>query len=126
VVCVGRKAWDKLAQVCIRETNESEPFEDASLTRQVSSNQGRVVHLGQVRGEPDDCADGDRRKGGVKRMQAVAWNCRNQSLRWKGRSSSGQNRKASVPMRSTGTDRLVGAMKARNGAGAKGSGQAVA
>jgi hypothetical protein len=29
-------------------------------------------------------------------------------------------------MRSTGTDRLVGAKKARNGAGAKGSGQVVA
>ena len=113
-------------QVCIRETNESEPFEDASLSTKCRQNQERMVHLGQVRGEPDDCANGDRRKGGVKRMQAVACNCRNQSLRWKGRSSSGQNRKASVPMRSTGTDRLVGAMKARNGAGAKGSGQAVA
>ena len=126
MVCVGRKARDKLVQVCIRETNESEHFEDASLTAKCRQNQERVIHLGQVRGEPDDCANGDRRKGGVKRMQAVAWNCRNQSLRWKGRSSSGQNRKASVPMRSTGTDRLVGAMKARNGAGAKGSGQAVA
>ena len=38
---------------------------------------------------------------------------------------SGHNREASVPMQSTGSDRLVGAMKARNGAGAKGSGQAV-
>jgi len=58
-------------------------------------------------------------------MQAVAWNCRNQSLRWQGRSPSGPNREARVPKRSTGADRLVGAMKARNGAGAKGSDQAV-
>jgi len=59
------------------------------------------VHLGQVRWVPGDGADGDRRREGVKRMQAVARNCRKQ-------------------------DRLVGARKARNGAGAKGSGQAVA
>jgi hypothetical protein len=29
---------------------------------------------------PDDRADGDRRREGVKRMQAIARNCRNQSL----------------------------------------------
>ena len=37
VVSVGGKARGKLVQVCIRETNESEPFEDASLRTQVSS-----------------------------------------------------------------------------------------
>jgi hypothetical protein len=31
VVSVGAKVREKLVQVCIRETNESEPFEDASL-----------------------------------------------------------------------------------------------
>ena len=56
-------------------------------------------------------------------MQALSWNCRNQSLRCQGRSTSGEDREASVPKRGTGTDRSVGAMKARNGAGAKGSGQ---
>ena len=35
------------------------------------------------------------------------------------------NREARVPMRSTGADRFVLARKARNGAGAKGSGQVV-
>ena len=74
---------------------------------------------------PDDWADGDRRRGGVKRMQAIARNCRNQSLRCQGRSTSGNHREARVPMRSTGADRSVRAMKARNGAGAKGSGQVV-
>ncbi len=58
-------------------------------------------------------------------MQAVAWNCRIQSRRCEERSPSGENREASVPMRSPGADRLVGARKARKGAGAKGSGQAV-
>ncbi len=56
-------------------------------------------------------------------MQALSWNCRNQSLRCQGRSSSGEDREARVPKRSTGTDRFVVAMKARNGAGAKESDQ---
>src|SRR5208337_4850045 len=42
-------------------------------------NQRRRPSLGQVRQEPDDWADGDRRRGGVSRIQAVARNCRNQS-----------------------------------------------
>ena len=99
-------------QVCIRETNESEPFDDASLRIQVSSKPGACILLGQVRRVPDDWAGGDRRRGGVNRMQAMARNCRNQSLRCQGRSTSGENREARVPMRSTGADRPVGAMKA--------------
>jgi len=40
VVSVGGKARGKLVQVSIRETNESEPIEDASLRSQVSSKPG--------------------------------------------------------------------------------------
>ena len=58
-------------------------------------------------------------------MQALARNCRNQSLRWQGRSTSGEDREARLPKQSTGTDRSVLATKARNGAGAKGSDQVV-
>src|SRR3981081_3258502 len=42
----------------------------------------------------------------------------------KGEAQAANNRKARVPTRSTGADRSVLAKKARNGAGAKGSGQA--
>jgi hypothetical protein len=56
-------------------------------------------------------------------MQALPRTCRNQSLRWKGRSTSGEDREARLPTRSTGTDRSVLATKARNGAGVKGSDQ---
>jgi hypothetical protein len=59
-------------------------------------------------------------------LQAFAWNCGNQSFRCQGRSTSGENREARVPMRSTGTDRLVVATKAGNAAGAKGTGQVAA
>ena len=40
------KRENKLAQVGIRETNESEPFEDASLRNKCRQNQERVAHLG--------------------------------------------------------------------------------
>jgi hypothetical protein len=56
-------------------------------------------------------------------MQALPWNCRNQPLRCKGRSTSGENREARVPMRRAGTDRPVVAMNARNWGRAKGSDQ---
>lgn len=127
VVSVGVKASKKyFGQVRVRETNESEP----SMTRRNSEtcrqNQRRFYLLGPACRGPDDWASGDRRIGGVKLIQASMRNCGNQSLRCQGRSTSGENHEASVPMRSTGTDRLVIAMKAGNAAGAKGSGQAVA
>jgi len=71
-------------------------------------------------------ADGDRRIEGATLIQAFVWNCGNPSFRCQGRSTSGNHHEARVPMRSTGTDQPVGAMKAGNAAGAKGLGQAVA
>ena len=47
-------------------------------------NQRRLIPLGQVCREPDYWADGGRRIGGVKRIQAFAWNCGNQALDAKG------------------------------------------
>jgi hypothetical protein len=113
-------------QVWIRETNASE----LPLTRRnpetCRQNQGRFYLLGSVRRILGYWAGDDRRIGGVKLIRAFVWNCGNQSFRCQGRSTSGINHEASVPTRNTGTDRPVGAMKASNAAGAKGSGQAVA
>jgi len=91
----------------------AKPIEEASWRARCRQNQGCVVLLGSARRVPGDWAGDDRRWEGVKRMQALSWNCRNQSLRCQGRSSSGENRKARVPTRSTGTDRSVVAKKAR-------------
>ena len=55
-------------------------------------NQDRFIILGQACQMPDDGAGGDRRREGVSRTQAFAWNCRNQALDAKGESSSGVNR----------------------------------
>jgi hypothetical protein len=127
VVSVGVKASGTYPeQVGIRETNASEP----SMTRRYSENcrrnQWRFYLLGRACREPDDCAGGGRRIGGVNLIQAFMRNCGNQSLRCQGRSSSGDNHEARVPMRSTGADRLVVVGKAGNAAGAKGSDRAVA
>ena len=61
---------------------------------------------------PDDWAGGDRRKEGVKRMQAIVRNCGNQCSDVKGEAQAAESCEARVPKRSTGADRLVGAMKA--------------
>jgi hypothetical protein len=47
-------------------------------------NQRRLIPLGRVCREPEYWADGGRRIEGVKRIQAFAWNCRNQTLDAKG------------------------------------------
>ena len=57
---------------------------DASKGFRHCQNQRRSHPLGQICRLPGYWADGSRRIGGVKRMQAFAWNCRNQSLDAKG------------------------------------------
>lgn len=115
-----------LEQVRIRETNESKPSMTRRNPKNCCQNQGRFYLLGQAYRTPDYWVCGNRRIGGVKLIQALVWNCGNQSLRCQGRSTSGRIHEARVPKRSTGTDRPVVAMKAGNAAGAKGSGQVVA
>ena len=113
-------------QVRIRQTNESEPSMTHRYLSKCRQNQGRLHLLGQACRAPDDWASGGRCRGGVKLIQAFVRNCGNQSLRCQGRSTSGKHHEARVPMRGTGTDRPVRAMKAGNAAGAKGSSQAAA
>jgi hypothetical protein len=128
VVSIGVKASrTHLEQVGIRETNESEPSMTRRKPKICRQNQGRFHLLGPVRRELGQAwAGGGRRIGGVKLIQALVRNYGNQGLRCQGRSTSGDNRKARVPKRSTGTDQPVRAMKAGNAAGAKGLGQAAA
>ena len=89
-------------------------------------NQGQFDLLGQACRKPDYWAGGDRRKGGVKLIQALVWNCGNQSFRCQGKSTSSTSYEAKRPKRNTGTDRPVRALRAGNAALAKGTGQAVA
>ena len=58
----------------------------------------------------------------MKRTQAFSRNCRNQPFRCQGRSTSGENHEARVPMRNTGADCSVLATKRGNACRAKGAG----
>jgi hypothetical protein len=118
-----RKTTSK--HVWIRETNASKPLitrRDFVTCRQ---NQGRFLLLGQACQKPDYWTSGDRRKEGVTLIRAFAWNCGNQSLRCQGKCTSSKSYEAKYPMRSTGTDRPVRAMRTGNAVGAKGTNQAV-
>jgi hypothetical protein len=114
-----------LGQVGIRKAKTTEPLLKRRDPETCRQNQRLLDPLGSVRRTPGYGADGDRRIGGASLIRALMWNCGNLSLRCQGRSPSGDHHEASVPMRSTGADQPVRAMKAGNAAGAKGLGQAV-
>src|SRR4051812_33543538 len=113
----GRERWSKspgitLGRYGLVRRTKVNPSKTRRYPENRRQNQGRFDLLGPACREPDDWAGGDRRMGGVTPTQAFARNCRNQSLRWQGRSTSGQHREARVPRRSTGADRSVVAMRA--------------
>jgi hypothetical protein len=114
-----------LGQVGIRKAKTPEPLLKRRDPETCRQNQRLLDPLGSVRRTPGYGADGDRRRGGASLIRALMWNCGNLSLRCQGRSPSGDHHEASVPMRSTGTDQPVRAMKAGHAAGAKGLDQAV-
>jgi hypothetical protein len=82
VVSVGVQASRTyLEQVGISETNASEPPMTRRKPEHCRQNQGRFDLLGQAGQKPGYRTSGDRRIGGVKLIQALVWNCGNQSFR---------------------------------------------
>jgi hypothetical protein len=113
VVSVGGKVQgDTLSRYVSERRTKVNPPKTRRYPENRRQNQERFDLLGPACREPDDWAGGDRRRGGVTLIQALVRNCRNQSLRCQGRSPSGDHHEARVPMRSTGADRSVGAVKA--------------
>jgi hypothetical protein len=88
-------------------------------------NQDRFVILGRARRVPDDWAGGDRRRGGVSRTQAFAWNCGNQTPDAKGEAQAEKTARREYRCRGLGRTDLYERGWPCNGAGAKGSGQVV-
>jgi hypothetical protein len=84
------KSSNKIEQVSVRKTNANKPSENCRYEFRCRLNQACLVILGQFRRMPDDWADGDRRRGGVSRMQAFAWNCRNQISDVKGEAQAAE------------------------------------
>jgi hypothetical protein len=85
VVSVGAKARGMTPSRCAsgRRTKVN-----PSMTRRkepdVVKTRGANLFWDRICQVPDDWADGDRRKGGVNRMLAFTWNCRNQCFDGKG------------------------------------------
>jgi hypothetical protein len=84
------KSSDNTEQVSVPKTSESNPPKTRRYELKRRQNQDRFVILGQARQTPDDWVGGDRRRGGVSRTQAFAWNCRNQALDAKGEAQAAQ------------------------------------
>ena len=95
----------------------------------VTSEPGRKAGLGLVEGVPVYCLDGVRHEGGVSPVQAPVWNVRTCRLDMPvgfGQLVTGEPQAAGtvrgrVPVRGTGADRLVVAVRPGNAGGAKGT-----
>jgi hypothetical protein len=120
-------------QVSDEKTNMCKPLLTHRNAKRWHHNQGRSVTLGQrrarvsvpsARRRPACCLGGARCKGGVSSSQALAWNRRTCRLDTDGQSKRGKPRwlreggpqaadtaSGRVPMRGTGTGRLVVATK---------------
>ena len=99
----------------------------------VTSEPGRKADLGLVEGVPVYCLGGVRHEGGVSPVQALVWNVRTCRLAEpagvfrlaQGGLQAAGTVRGRVPVRGTGTDRLVVAVMPGNAGGAKETGYRV-
>lgn len=110
----------------------SEPLMMCRNFFQWRRNRGMTWSPGGVWGAPADCPDGVRHVGGASLILALARNvgtCRpDTAARWIGGWREGDPQavntvRGGVPMRGTGADRLVVAVKPGNAGGVKGTGR---
>ena len=84
------------------------------------SKLGAICTPGRVQRGPAYCLGGIRHKGGASLIQALVWSVGTGRPDDKGEARSGSPMRARVPMRGTGAEQPVVAMRSRNGEGAKG------
>ena len=74
----GGERWGKrqarTCQVWVEKTSESEPLMRRRKRRDAIETRLLSLAWDKVWGKPVYCPDGDRRKGGVSSIQALAWN----------------------------------------------------
>ena len=122
VVSVRGKGGPGACQVRVEKTNASEPLMMCRKRRDVIETRLQSVVWDRAWGQPAYCPGGGRHEGGVSSTTGSRAERGNLSPRCQGRTSSGRPTRGRVPMRGTGTDRLVVAMKPGNAGGAKESG----
>ncbi len=84
------------------------------------SKLGAICTPGQVQRGPAYCLGGIRHKGGASLILALVWNVGTGRPDDKGEARSGSPMRARVPMRGTGAEQPVVAMRSCNREGAKG------
>ena len=94
--------------------------DEVSKKIQMTSKLVAFFTSGLVQGKPVYCLNGVRHRSGMNLIQAFVGNVGTCRRDVKGKASSGEATRTKVPMRGTGAERSVVAMKVRNGTGAKG------
>ena len=134
VVSVAEKARQRVRQVWAKKASASEPLMTCR-NRIDDIETGLGMWPGRSLGEPAYCPGGVRHGGGASLVRALVRNvgtCRPETAggQWrewpavvaKGEPQAAETVRGRVPMRGTGADRLVVAVKPGNAGGAKGAG----
>lgn len=110
VLSVAEKAHE-MRQVCIEKANESEPPLKCRNVVGGIKTESNSVSWDEIWKQPVYCPGGARHEGGASSIQALAWNGRTCRVDEKGEAQVAETTRVRVPMRPTGADRLVVAMK---------------
>ncbi len=94
-----------------KETSASEPLKTCRKVHRWRQNRVGFVSPGEVWEIPVYCPDGVRHEGGVTLLQALVWNVGTCRPDVKGSHPSGSTMRIRVPMRGTGAELRVVAMK---------------
>jgi hypothetical protein len=106
-----RKRWNKIHQVCAEKMNESEPLMKHRKCSDVIETKLLGLAWDKIWELPVYCPSDDRCRRGMSSVTGFYREHGNLSFRCQGRSSSGRPMRGRVPMRDTGADQLVVAMK---------------
>ena len=120
VVSVKEKARGILRQVRIKETNASKPLMKCRKRMNGVKTGRSSLAQDKSEGRPVYCSGGVRHEGGVNLISGSCVERGNLSPRCEGRNSSGGPTRVRVPMRGTGAEQPVVAVKSMKVDGAKG------
>jgi len=114
------KGGEKLRQVRARKANASEPLMSCRKAHKCHRNQTTFAVCEEVQRGPAYWLGGGRQIDGASLVQAFMRNVGTWRSDVKGETQGARTPRVRVPMRSTGADQLVVAMKPGNAGGAKG------
>src|SRR3954466_15539497 len=114
------KGRPRAGQVWSEKTNASEPPMRCRKRRDVTETRLQSLAWDPAETGPAYGLGGDRHKGGVISVLALAGNVGSWSPRCQGKATRGRPLRATLPRRGTGSDQPIVALKPGNAGGAKG------